>query len=314
MFFKKRSKNKIGIVLGGGGARGLAHIGVLRVLERENIPVDYIVGTSAGAIIGGLYAQTGKVSEVERRIRTYLESPQYKKIAKSLEKTKRDSTFGLWMDRLAHFIKHQYMLVRSLTALGLLERNILEEAIAMLFDEQDIRDLRLPFAAVATDLSKGEEVVFTSGSIRKAIVASSAIPGVFPPLRWNGKYLVDGCVLANLPVHVAYALGVDRTIAVDVSRDFSRPQQFRNGLDVLFRADEITAHELYLLELKKASVVIRPKMGNAHWADFYRIDSFIRMGEQATEKVGPALHTFIFSSQGFWQKFWTKKQSRKEFS
>lgn len=311
MIFKRKSRNKIGIVLGGGGARGLAHIGVLKVLERENIPIDYIVGTSAGAIIGGLYAQTGKLSKVERRIRTYLESREYKQIIKSLEKTRRESTFGPWIDRLAHFIKHQYMLARSLTSLGLLEKKILEEAIALLFDEQDIRELSIPFAAVATDLIKGEEVVFTSGSIRKAIFASSAIPGVFPPLRWNGKYLVDGCVLANLPVHVAYQLGMERVIAVDVSRDFSRPQQFRNGMDIIFRADEITGHALYLLELQKASLVIRPEMGGAHWADFYHMDSFIRMGELAAEKVCRNLHALI-SPQGFWKTFLNKK-FRKEF-
>jgi len=301
------------LVLGGGGARGLAHIGVLKVLERENIPIDYIVGTSAGAIIGGLYAQTGKVAEVERRIRTYLQSPPYKQIAKSLEKTKKDSTVGPWIDRLTHFIKHQYMFARSLTSLSLLEKKILEEAIAFLFDEQDIQTLHIPFAAVATDLFQGEEVVFTSGSIRKAIFASAAIPGVFPPLRWDGKYLVDGCVLANLPIRQAYQLGADRVIAVDVTRDFSRKQTFANGIDVLFRADEITAHRLYSLQLQEASLVIRPEMGDAHWADFHHMDAFIRLGELAAEKARQTLHAMAFSSQGFWKPFWNKKQWRKEF-
>lgn len=310
--FKKNPKTKIGLVLGGGGARGLAHLGVLRVLERENISMDYIVGTSAGAIVGGLYAQTGKTSEVERRIQIYLESPHYKSIAKSLEKTKKASSLGPWIDRLTGFIKHQYMLARSLTSLGLLERNILEEAIAILFDEQDIQALQIPFAAVATDLIKGEEIIFTSGSIRKAVFASSAIPGVFPPMAWDGRFLVDGSVLANLPVHVAYQLGMDRVIAVDVSRDFVRPQQFRNGMDVLLRADEVTARRLYLFELQKASLVIRPEMGDAHWAEFQKIESFIRLGELAAEKMRADLHALCFSSRGFWKTFLNKFSQRKE--
>lgn len=279
---------RIGLALGGGGARGLAHIGVLKVLEREKIPVTCIAGTSMGSIMGAMYAQLRSARAVEERVRNYFSSDRYRDLSRRMAgvKNKDDANTGL-LDRMYAFMKQTYMVKRAFSELGLLERGILDSALRSLLDEEDIRDLRIPFSAVATDLWKGEDVPLRKGSIRKSVSASAGIPGTFPPMEQDGRFLVDGAVVQMVPVREARRLGADKVVAVDVTRELVRPPSFKNGLEVMFRADEITNFRLNEAHLAGADLVIRPKMGNIHWASFELLDDIIRRGESAAEdKLG----------------------------
>jgi NTE family protein len=307
----RREAPRIGLALGGGGARGLAHIGVLKVLEREKIPVACLAGTSMGSIIGAMYAQLRSAAALEERIRNYFASDRYREIAKRMAgvKSKADANPGL-VDRMVTFVKQSTMVKKAFSELGLLDRAILDAALRSLLDEEDIRDTRIPFAAVATDLWKGEDVVLRKGSLRRAVTASATIPGTFPPVEMDGRYLVDGCVIQMVPVHEARSLGADRVVAVDVTRELVRPPAFKNGLEVMFRADEITNFRLNEIHLSAADVVIRPRMGNMHWASFELLDDIVRRGEAAAEEKLGALRDLSAPPGRRWFGFLRRLQFR----
>jgi NTE family protein len=304
----RRSSIKIGLALGGGGARGLAHIGVLKVLEREKIPVHCIAGTSAGSILGAMYAQLQSARDVEERIRNFSASDRFREMTRRFSATqKKNMTRQGWLDRTLTFVKRQYIATRAFGQLGLIDRSNLEFAIRALIDDEDIRDVKIPLAVVATDLWKGEDVVMTRGSIRMAVSASAGIPGTFPPLEMEGRCLVDGCVINMVPVHETRDLGADRVIAVDVTRELIRPPAFQNGLEVMFRADEITNYRLNEFHLGTADVVVRPKMGDTHWADFGRLDELIRLGEEAAEEKLGELRRLLLPTRRRWFHFFRGK-------
>ena len=185
----------IGLVLGGGGARGLAHVGVLRVLQQHAIPIDYIAGTSMGGLVGALYAAGLPLSVVEEEI------------------TK--------LSRLSEQIR---LVDVSITAAGLSVRGrrIYNFMADLLGEDLTFADLRLPLAMVATDIRTGREVILQGGLVIDAVRASISIPGVFEPVELGDYRLVDGGVLDNVPVDVARGMGAERTIAVDVLPSFSR--------------------------------------------------------------------------------------------
>ena len=295
---------KIGLALGGGGARGLAHIGVMKVLEREKIPVACIAGTSAGSIIGAMYSQLESASDVEERIRNFFASDRFREMTRRFSAgQKKDMSRQGWLDRTLTFVKRQYIVTRAFSKLGLIDRSTLEFAIRALIDDEDIRDVKIPLAVVATDLWKGEDVVMTRGSIRKAVSASAGIPGTFPPLEMEGRCLVDGCVINMVPVHETRDLGADRVIAVDVTRELVRPPAFQNGLEVMFRADEITNFRLNEFHLMAADVIVRPKMGETHWAEFGRLDDLIRLGEEAAEEKLEDIRRLLLPARRRWFHF-----------
>jgi NTE family protein len=302
----KKPPVKIGLALGGGGARGLAHIGVLKVLDREKIPIHCIAGTSAGSIIGAMYAQLQSADDTEERIRNYFSSERFRDSGRRLaSQQKKDKTKDGFIDRMFTFVKQQYIVTKAFKDMGLLDRKVLDTVIGALLDEEDIRDMKIKCAVVATDLWKGEEVVLTRGSVRKAVAASASIPGTFAPVVLDGRFLVDGCVINMVPVQEARDIGADRVIAVDVTRELVRPPAFKNGLEIMFRADEITNFRLNEIHLKNADVVVRPKMGNVHWAEFDRMTEFVRLGEAAAEEKLDDIRRLVRPSRRRWFSFFT---------
>jgi len=278
---------KVGLALGGGGARGLAHLGVLKVLEEEGIFFDLMAGTSFGAIIGAMYAQNPRVKDLHQRVSAFLYSPQFKRtkiffIKKHYEEEKR---VGFIWNLKAYLQRGIFFGISLQKSSFISERDFLEN-INGLFDDQNIEDTAIPFMVVSTDLIQGREIVLDKGPLRRAVAASCAIPGVFPPINIGEYKLVDGGWVNQVPVNPLIGGGADFIIAVDTSEDEVAVRSFGNGLDIVLRAGDITRKALSDLQLKQADVILRPKIGNIHWSDFWKMEDALKEGEAAArEKV-----------------------------
>jgi NTE family protein len=281
---------KIGLALGGGGGRGLAHIGVLNVLEQEGIGVDLIVGTSAGALIGGAYASGMSIRNITAKVDGYLRSSEYEDSAIKVIGTTFSSERKNFFQKTQIFLRNRYYLIRALFSPSILPSEDFQSLINYLLPDIDIRDTRIPFMAVTTDLITGKQVVLTEGSLRKAVLASSSVPGAIEPTRMGDWLLADGGVTSLVPVNAARKAGADVVIAVMVDRDLPKDTGIETAKDVLYRAGEITANTLEAAELENADVVIRPSVGDLHWADFSRSDHLIKVGEEATRQSLEAIN------------------------
>ena len=243
---------RIGLALSGGGARGIAHVGVLKVLRQHGIPVDVIAGTSAGALVGGAYAAGLSLEELEAWAR------------------------GLrWRDfgRM------------TLSKLGVQSNARLEEMIRARFPVTRFENLPLPFAAVAADLHTGEAVVLSGkGDLARAIRASCAIPGWYVPVRdKRNRQLVDGGLVANIPTVAARSLGADVVIAVDVNSEgakFLGPPQ--SAIGVLLQSMILIHRTAAVHQLSGCEVCIKPKVGHIRWDEMGRADELIKAGEEET--------------------------------
>ena len=256
-------KPKIALVLGGGAARGFAHIGVIRALEQEKIPIDMIVGTSVGSLIGAIYASDMNSFELEWT-------------AFLLEK---DSIFD-------------FGIMNAFTGMGLAKGDKLEEFVKTKIATVNIEDLKLPFAAVATDLNRGTRVVLDRGSVAKAVHASSAIPGVFNPVDHQGKLLVDGGVMDNIPIAVAREKGADLVIAVDISENVAN-FNINNIVDVMLQAVNIMFNENVRYKKKESDVLISPQVGGVAMLDFTQKKRCMQAGIEATQKAMPEIRKKI---------------------
>jgi NTE family protein len=254
---------KIALVLGGGAARGFAHIGVIRELEQEKIPIDMIVGTSVGSLIGAIYAYDANSFDLEWT-------------AFTLEK---DDLFD-------------YGLLTAFTGMGAAKGDKLEAFVKNKVPVQNIEGLKIPFAAVATDLNRGTRVVLDRGSVAKAVRASSAIPGVFNPVEYQGKLLVDGGVIDNIPVSVARERGADIVIAVDISENVTN-FNITNLVDVMLQAVNIMAAENAKHQRKEADVLISPAVGNVGMLDFSQKKRCMQAGIEAAQKAMPEIREKI---------------------
>jgi NTE family protein len=248
-------KPKIALVLGGGAARGFAHVGVIRVLEQEKVPIDMVVGTSVGSLIGAIYASDVNSFELEWT-------------AFSLEK---DNLFD-------------YGIFSAVTAMGPVKGDKLEEFVKSKILVANIENLKLPFAAVATDLNRGDRVVIDRGPVARAVRASSAIPGVFNPVAHQGRLLVDGGVVDNIPIDVAREKGADIVIAVDISENVTN-FNITNMIDVMLQAVTIITSENTKFRKKDADVLITPAVGNVGMLDFTQKKRCMQAGIEAAQKA-----------------------------
>ena len=262
----------VGLALGSGAARGLAHIGVLEVLFRSRIPVDVIVGCSMGAVIGGCYAAGMETSEL-------------------LE-------IGLSIDRREVF-RHIDLTVPNRGGLmsGAKMRALLEE----LTKGKTFEELRLPFACAAADINTGEEVVIEDGLVHEAIRASSSIPGVLQPMMHGGRALVDGGILNPIPANYLAALGVDVSIAVDVMPVLKpSPEQLGKApsiVSTLINSFDIMGRLVAAPVACMATVVIRPQVGEVFGAEFWRAPELITEGFRAAEAAIPAIREALDRSK-----------------
>ncbi len=289
----KWTGKKVGLALGGGGVRGFSHIGVLNVLEQEGIEIDVIVGTSAGALIGGAYASGQSPREIQAKIDAYLRSPEFdasplKSVGLTFSPQNRS-----FFKKAQSFVMNRFWFIQAFFKSSILPSNDFEALINYFLPEIDIRETKIPFCAVSTDLITGKKIIFSDGPLRQAVLASCSVPGALAPVRHGDWLLADGGITSLVPVHATREGGADVVIAVMVDRDLSKSVSMETAKDVLFRAGEITANTLETEELRSADVIIRPQVGDLHWMDFGRAKDLVRAGEEAAreslEKINDSL-------------------------
>ncbi len=283
--------SKLGIALGGGGARGLAHIGVLKVLERENIPIHAITGCSMGSVVGGLYAYLQNAQDVENYIFDILSNPVVKELDfENLSENKKNED-GL-VDKITEFIQNRVAALRAINDISIISEETTKKIFSLLPNPK-IENLPIKFSAISTNLINGEEVNFTKGNLRKVIMASSAIPGIFPPVKIGSSLFIDGNTAESVPVGKVRELGADRVIAVDVTRDIKIASPINNAIEVVFRAQDISTFHLSNERLKSADLILKPNVKSLSWADFAYAKKIIKAGEKETEKMLPKIKELI---------------------
>jgi NTE family protein len=300
---------KIGLALGGGGARGLAHIGVLQVLEKEKIPIDFIAGASAGSLVGAFYAlyqDSKRLREAAQKLSDKMnENPGQFDIGFS--QAEEGKKYLFWR-KLTEFIKKGYYLHTELSKTCLNEGMMMREVLTELFGDRQFSDTKIPFCAVAADLVSGKEVILKEGLLREAIMASCTIPGVFPPVEYNGKLLVDGGIVNAVPIKIVREMGADFIIASNLSRELKRKKDFRNAIDIMLRSDAITSGKLRKIQLNTADFVITPKIQHINWWNFSKPEQCIKSGERAAEKEIEELLKILRKKRikTNWNKLWSK--------
>src|SRR3989344_4900298 len=256
---KKQARKKIGLALGGGGARGLAHVGVIRVLVEAGLPIDYIAGTSIGALVGGFYAATGDLDlldQVFSRLR--------RKDVASLGKILMNRDGALFRDASVP--------------------ELLRSAVA----RKSIEDCTIPFAAVATDVKNGDAVVMRSGSMDTAIRASIALPLIFQPVKRDDRLLIDGGFSNPVPADVVRQMGADYVIAVDVTSQWvntaDEKVSWTNLYDIVSNALSVIEFQLSREVLKHADTVLRPAVLQHGWLAFDPAGELIVAGADAAHE------------------------------
>jgi NTE family protein len=277
MFWKKK---RVGLALGGGGARGLAHIGVLRVLEKEEIPIDLIAGTSVGALVGGAYASGSSSEELQKKTEAYLNSHEFRSSAiRAFEAAHAKGEISL-AQKIETYLRNHFYLIQAMFKPGILSNEDFQVTIDYFIPDIQIEETRIPFRAVATDLVSGGEITFSEGSLRQAVMASCAVPGAMMPLKEGERLLSDGGVICRVPSSVARREGADIVIAVVVDRVIGS-EELRTVVDVYLRVSEIMGERLKQYELADADVVILPEVGESHWSSFSQAMTLVDEGEKA---------------------------------
>lgn len=258
---------KVGLALGSGGARGLAHIGVIKVLVENNIPIDYIAGCSIGSVIGALYAAKKDI--------TYIENLVY-----GLNKKQ---VFGL-LD-----ISPRQRVIKG---------EKIEKYLADVIGADSFYDLKIPFAVVATDLRTAQPVIFRKGSLIKAIRSSISIPTAFKLSEYEGKLLTDGGTAMPVPAQVARSMGAGLVIAVDLNSDYEsvyNQNKFNIG-DMLNVTLDLMGSNLAGYNDNAADIVLKPKVGKVNWNDLFNPKAAILEGERVTKEALSQIEKFLHNS------------------
>lgn len=250
---------KIALVLGAGVSRGFAHIGVLKVLESNKIPIHIIVGTSAGSFVGSLYAYGYNAFQLQK---------------------------------MSFSIERGDIIDLTIPDNGFIKGEKLEEYVNEKLNNTPIEKLRITFYSVVTDIQNGQEVVFGKGNTGTAVRASCSIPGIFQPVKISDRIYVDGGVVSPVAVDAARRLGADFVIAVDISSDVeSRPPE--GTIETILQSINIMYSKLSSIQLSKADIVIRPKVGYIGSSDFSKRHEAVLEGEKATIEALPDINNLI---------------------
>jgi len=252
----------IGVALGGGFARGIAHIGVLKVLEQEGIPIRVVAGTSVGALIGASYCSGLSIAEMEE-----------------VAHNTRFTSFARW----------------TLSRYGFASSDRMASFLSRALKVQTFEELRIPLGVTATDYNTGEGVVFHSGQIIDPVRASCAYPGMFLPVNIRGRYLIDGMLSHPVPTRPLREMGPERVLAVHLKGTWANGSAPRHLLDVIGQSFAIAQNAMSSLWRQAADVVVEPDVGDFAYDDFKHADDLIRMGEVAMRKALPEVQLWLES-------------------
>ncbi len=289
----EQTRPKVGLVLSGGGARGAAHVSVLKAIDEMQIPIDAVAGTSMGAVVGGLYASGMSGVEIEKLLTSvnwqdsFQDRPPRAQLGYRRKQDDRNFLVGYALGVRADGFTYPRGLVQ-----GQKLEQVLRNAAIPVADIQDFDRLPIPFRAVATDLETGELVLLDSGDLVTAMRASMSAPGVFAPTSRDGRLLIDGGISENLPVDAARQMGVDRLIVVDVSFPLYAREELTSPLEVTNQAFAILIRNRTLEQratLGPNDIIIDPPLGRFPSADFSRVDEALRAGSVAVEAVSDEL-------------------------
>ena len=291
------------LVLGGGGARGFAHFGVLKVLEDAGVQIDRIVGVSIGAFVGALYCHQPDTAAITARVAEYVASERFSRFYGRMTKASKNTgnrngetadietetaRLGL-LGRLKDYLRATMAFHRFVVKPGILSNRPMLDCLEYCMPESQIEDLEIPLSIVAADLKSGDRVLLESGDLFSAVVGTTALPGIFPPVARGDHLLSDYGVLCSMPVTTAMQFSPDRIIAVDLTPEIEFKETFSSGLEVVNRMESIGCFLFKERSATFADTVIKPDVGHVDWADFHDMEAVIEKGMAATKTVLPEL-------------------------
>ena len=280
------ARKKIGLALGGGGARGIAHLGVLYILEKYAIPIDMISGTSIGAIVAAMYAYHRDVKKISQIFFESQENPEYKalQLERIARNARKESRFKYLKGSFANYYLHRSM--------GFLKAEKTEAFLRTLFSDIRFSDLNIPLALVAGNITQKKGVTFKGGDLLKAVQASMSLPMWMEPVNIDGDLYIDGIAHDVVPTLALREMGADIVIAVDISLR-EKPSHIINALDVDSIANSMSVNRSIDLSLEYADIVIQPKTKGLMCYDFDRSPKLIRAGREATEPLVQAIRELL---------------------
>jgi len=278
---------KVALALGGGGVRRLAHICVLKVLEELGLELYCIAGTFIGAIVGVGYSLFKNTNILESKILSIVKECKLEKLHEFSHKSTNFDENDI-KEKILTFFKDIYTRTVHKKKISLLNSEWLDKPVSKLVNQYTFKDLKIPFSTVAVDLQNGEEIIINEGDLFMAIKASCSIPGIFPPVHFQGRELVDGGVISVTPVEACRKMGPDKIIAVNVERSL-KEEKFQYGWNVVTRCDRIKNAYINKMNLAKADVVLNIDLPEITWSEFAKakecIDNGHRIASSYKEKI-----------------------------
>nr|WP_297308189.1 patatin-like phospholipase family protein [uncultured Flavobacterium sp.] len=285
-----KKRPKVGVVLSGGGAKGLAHIGVLKVLEENNVKIDYIGGTSMGAIIGGLYASGYSANQLDSIFKTIdtdaLIQDFVPRISKSFYEKRNDDIYAVQLP----FENFKIGFPQALSK-GMYNYNLLSKLLTHVRYERDFNNLPIPFVCIATDVETGKQVVLRSGNLTRNILASGALPSLYTPVEINGKVLIDGGVANNYPIDEVIEMGADIIIGVDVQDELKSSSDLKGATDILMQITSFAMYEDMPIKKEKTTYYIKPDIKGYSVVSFDQGNEIVKRGEEAASIYQDELKT-----------------------
>jgi NTE family protein len=291
---------KIGLVLSGGGAKGFAHIGVLKVLEEAGIKIDYIGGTSMGAVIGGLYASGYNASQIDSIFKKTnfdeLINDYIPRSSKNFYGKKNDELYAIVLP----FSNFRIGIPEALSK-GMYNYNLLSSLTRNVRHIRDFNKLPIPFLCIGTNIETGEEVLLNKGNLVQAMMASSAFPSLFTPVEIDGNLLVDGGVVNNYPIEEVRNLGADIIIGVDVQDDLMKRKNLKNATRILVQITNLQSIDKMKTKIKETDIYVKPDIRDFGVISFDRGEEIIRKGEEATFAVYEKIKSLV-NEDNFYKK------------
>ncbi|TRX02219.1 patatin-like phospholipase family protein [Flavobacterium gawalongense] len=298
LFSQEQRRPKIGLVLSGGGAKGFAHIGVLKVLEEAGIKIDYIGGTSMGAVVGGLYASGYNASQIDSIFRSTnfdeLLNDFIPRSSKNFYERRNDELYALVLP----FNNLKIGIPEALSK-GMYNYNLLSRITRNVRHIKDFNKLPIPFLCIGTNIETGEEVLLNKGNLAQAMIASSAFPSLFSPVEIDGKLLVDGGVANNYPIEEVRKLGADIIIGVDVQNNLLDRTQLKDATKILVQITNLQSRDRMKKNVKDTDIYIKPDIKNYGVISFDKGKEIIRKGEEATFSVFEKLKLLVDESNPY---------------